>query len=77
MEALGYYRADIQNVDIVELENVLQQAIAAIFWRGERRVDTFDLVQLLIQMVAAVRSINNQAQDNSDEKIQYSLQVSR
>lgn len=34
MEALGYYR-NTTAADLVDLEAVLEQSIAAIFWRGQ------------------------------------------
>ena len=35
MEALGYYRADVHSLFLDELETVLEQSIAAVYWRGK------------------------------------------
>ena len=34
MEALGYYRADIQSVNLEWVEFTLAQAVASVYWRG-------------------------------------------
>lgn len=61
--------------NITQLEEVLEQAIAAVFWRGEPPYGTFRSPQSLIHVAAAVRSVGDQSQGDS-EKVQYSLQVS-
>ena len=35
METLGYYKADINTIGLSNVEGVLEDAIATVFWRGK------------------------------------------
>ena len=62
MEALGYYRADFQNVSLGDLQGVIEYSIATVFWRGNKRL-RFDLADTVTDMRSSCRPCGEQPND--------------